>query len=261
MTGVNPWNRALVTGASSGIGRDLCRRLAKSGTDLVIVARRKDRLEDLAEELTVDVEILVADLSEPLELKKVEQRLQQDDKPVDLLINNAGIGNFGAFEDLNLEAERRVIDLNVVALHQLCYAAIKTMIVRKRGWILNVSSIVGFAPYPRSATYGGTKAFVTNFSESLQTEMAPKGIVISALCPGPVRTEFQQNAEVSIDAMPNVLVMESDEVAKIALEDLAKKKALIVPGIPMKTTRAIVKLIPAGMTRWASGFISSKRKL
>jgi len=257
--GINPWNRALVTGASSGIGRDICRRLAVGGTDLVVVARRKDRLEELAEELEVDVEVITADLGIRSEVENIARRLKAEERPVDLLVNNAGIGNFGAFTDLDLEGERKVIELNVMALHHLCYAAAEAMQERKRGWILNISSISGFASYPRSATYGATKAFVTNFSEALQNELAPNGIIVSAVCPGPVKTEFQKHADVDIQVLPGVMVMESEDVARISLESFAKKKTIIIPGIPMKATKAIIKFFPASFTRWASGFISSKR--
>ncbi len=259
--GVSPWNRALVTGASSGIGRDLCRLLANAGTDLVIAARREDRLQELKAELDskVEVEVIVTDLLDADDIEALAERISAEERPIDLLINNAGVGHFGEFTELDLEAEKDVIQVNVNALHSLCYAAAKTMQARKRGFILNVSSISGFAPYPRSATYCGSKAFVTNFSEALQSELADDGVVVSALCPGPVRTEFQVNAKVNLDVLPDVLVMESEDVARTALEDLAKKKALIVPGIPMKLTRALIKVTPAAGVRWMSNYVSSKR--
>lgn len=258
-TGINPWNRALVTGASSGIGRDMCKILSAQGTDLVIVARRQDRLEELAAQLETDVEILVADLTKQSDIEAVAKRLQDESKPVDLLINNAGLGNFGTFTDLDLDAEKTVIQVNVDALHTLCHVAANTMKERKHGWILNVSSISGFAPYPRSATYGGTKAFVLNFSEALQAELSKDGVVVSALCPGPTRTEFQSNAKVDLGVLPDFLVTESLEVAAIGLSDLAKKKAVSVPGTSMKATRLIIKLLPGSAIRKISDYISSKR--
>ena len=226
---------------------------------MVIVARREDRLKELAAGLDTEVEIIVADLENQSDIEVVARRLQDESKPVDLLINNAGLGNFGTFTELDIEAEKTVIQVNIDALHTLCHVAAKVMQERNHGWILNVSSISGFAPYPRSATYGGTKAFVTNFSEALQAELAKFGVVVSALCPGPTRTEFQKNAHVDLDVLPDFLITESLEVAAIGLADLAKKKAIIVPGASMKATRAIIKVLPGAAIRKISDYISSKR--
>lgn len=257
---VNPWNRALVTGASSGIGLEICKKLAKEGTDLVIVARREDLLEELSKELDVDVEVITADLKTKKDLDTICDRLSQDEKPIDLLVNNAGFGTYGKFVDLNIKTEQDMIKVNIIALQRLAYCAAKTMAERKRGWILNVSSIASFAPYPRCATYAATKAFVTSFSEALRSELEDSGIVVSALCPGPVKTEFQKISNINLDVMPNIAVMKPDEVAEIALNDFAKKKAIIIPGLPMKATHAIIKLAPASIIRRASAYISSQRK-
>lgn len=258
-SGINPWNRALVTGASSGIGRDMCKILSSQGTDLVVVARREDRLNELADSLNVDVEIMVADLSSQADLEKLSKRLEDESKPIDLLINNAGIQNFGSFTDLDLEKEKTVIQVNINALHTLCHVASRVMKERRHGWILNVSSITGFAPYPRSATYGGTKAFVTNFSEALQAELAPFGVIVSALCPGPTRTEIQTNATIDLNVLPDFLITESPDVAAVGLSDFAKKKPVIVPGAPMKVTRGLIKVLPGAAIRKISDYISSKR--
>ena len=182
MTGLDRWHRALVTGASSGIGEAAARLLAANGTNLVIVARNRERLESLATELgpgsgvEVEVEVLVADLADRAQLAAVAERLHSPDSPIDLLINNAGFGFVGEFVGLDPEAEQSVVDVNVVAMQRLAHAAGSAMSQRGRGGILNVSSVAGFGPSPKSATYAATKAFVTSFSEAIHLELGPHGL-------------------------------------------------------------------------------------
>ena len=250
------WNRALVTGASSGIGAAMSRILAENGTDLIVVARDQARLDALAAELQaahdVTVEVLVADLSDRDQLDVVVERLQSLSSPVDLLINNAGFGFAGDFIDLDPDRERSVVDVNVSAMHRLAHAAGTAMSARQQGGILNVSSVAGFGPSPKSATYAATKAFVTSFSEALHMELGPLGVVVSCLCPGLTRTEFQQRANFETDAIPDALWQDADVVAEAGLRGLAKGKAIVIPGAQNKMLRAALKAGPSGLIRRVS---------
>ncbi len=174
---VRRWNRALVTGASSGIGDACARVLAAEGTDLVVVARDRDRLQRLAGELgsAVDVEVLAADLADPDQLACVEERLAGDDDPVDLLVSNAGFGKTGDFVELDIDVEAQVVAVNVTAVLRLAHAAGRRMASAGSGSILNVSSVAAYLPGPGSATYAATKAFVTSFSIGLGEELIHAG--------------------------------------------------------------------------------------
>ncbi|MGB5760022.1 MAG: SDR family oxidoreductase, partial [Acidimicrobiales bacterium] len=218
---IDRWNRALITGASSGIGKAFARLLAAQGTDLVVVARDEARLTALATELEqgdgVTVEVLVADLADRSQLETVAERLQSTTSPIDLLINNAGFGFTGDFIDLDPDRETSVVDVNVSAMHRLAHAAGTAMSARQRGGIINVSSVAGFGPSPKAATYAATKAFVTSFSEALHMELGPFGVVVSCLCPGLTRTEFQQRANSPTAAVPAAFWQSADVVAAAGL--------------------------------------------
>lgn len=250
---LDQWNRALVTGASSGIGKAFANLLGRQGTDLILVARDRARLTALAEDLTaahsINVEVLVADLSDRAQLVPVIDRLRSVDSPVDLLINNAGFGFTGDFIDLDPDVETSVIDVNVSAMHRLAHAAGTAMSQRRRGGIINVSSVAGYGPSPKSATYAATKAFVTSFSEALHMELGPLGVVVSCLCPGLTRTEFQQRANFETDAIPDSLWQSADVVAEAGLRGLARGKAVVIPGAQNKILRAVLKASPAGAIR------------
>lgn len=224
------WNRALVTGASSGIGREIARQLAADGTDLVVVARDEQRLLALKSELdAVDVEVLVADLGQADQLDQVEERLAAPGRPIDLLVNNAGFGMGGPFVDNDMAIETDVVAVNVVALMRLAHSAAVAMSERGRGGILNVSSLAGELVAPNSAVYSATKAFVTSFSESIAEELHPAGVTVSCLLPGMTRTEFQQRAEFDTSGIPEMLWQDAPDVASEALEGLAAGRARIVP--------------------------------
>lgn len=251
------WHRALVTGASSGIGDAFARLLAAQGTNLVVVARNADRLASLAEELRrgtdgrdgVDVEVLPADLADRDQLQAVADRLLAEDNPIDLLINNAGFGFTGDFIDLDPEVEVSVVDVNVSAMQRLAHAAGSAMSGRGRGGILNVSSIAGFGPSPKSATYAASKAFVTSFSEAIHMELGPHGVVVTCLCPGLTRTEFQERANYDAGGIPAALWQEADTVAEAGLQGLAAGKAVVVPGGQNKLFRAVLKVTPSAVVR------------
>ncbi|MFI0409475.1 SDR family NAD(P)-dependent oxidoreductase [Actinomadura sp. 3N508] len=239
------YRTALVTGASSGIGESFARLLAGRGTDLVIVARRADRLDVLARELVeryrVAVEVLAADLTDPPQRAEVEGRLIAD--PVELLVNNAGYGAFGAFADAPLDTQLAQVELNVTALVRLTHAVLPGMVERARGGVLNVASMSGFAPSPGSATYGATKAYVASFSESLHSELAGKGVHVTALCPGFTRTD---------DEVPsNLLWLRRDDVARAGLEAVETGRALCIPGMQYKAAFPALRLVPRPLLRAA----------
>ncbi|WP_067481522.1 SDR family NAD(P)-dependent oxidoreductase [Actinomadura hibisca] len=240
------YRTALVTGASSGIGESFARLLAARGADLVIVARRAALLDGLARELVeryrVAVEVVAADLTDPAQRGEVEERLRAE--PVELLVNNAGYGAFGAFADLDLDDQLREIELNVTALMRLTHAALPGMLVRRRGGVLNVASMAGFAPSPGSATYGATKAYVAAFSESLHAEVAGRGVHVTALCPGFTRTED--------DGAANLLWLRRADVARAGLDAVSAGRALCVPGAQYKAALPALKIMPRTVLRAAA---------
>jgi short-subunit dehydrogenase len=241
------WREAVVTGASSGIGESIARSLAARGTDVVLVARRKDLLERLAEELSgrfgVRAETLAADLTVPDDLERVAERVSG----TDLLVNNAGYGAFGAFHELSMADQAKEVSLNVTALMRLTHAAAPSMVERKRGGILNVASVAAYAPSPGSAVYGATKAFVLSFTESLHAELKPSGVHVTALCPGFTRTE---------DDLPtNLMWMARDAVALAGLEAVRRGHALCVPGVQYKVLLPAMKLAPRGVLRTVSAAV------
>lgn len=247
-----PRRSALVTGASAGIGLAFAERLARDQYDLVLVARSRDRLEQIAkrlrEERGVAVEVLAADLTVSEELERVEKRIAED-PTLDLLVNNAGFGTQGRFAELDLEREEAEIRLNVIALVRLSRAALPHMLQRGRGEIVNVSSMAGFYPGPFLATYGATKAFVTSFTESLSEELRGSGIRVQALCPGFTRTEFQERASIDTSQIPGFAWMSADAVVEASLQGLARGDVIVVPGGLNKALHAGTSLVPRGLVR------------
>lgn len=247
------WRRALVTGASSGIGRAFALALAAAGSDLVLVARRADRLETLAGELrsTVggDVEVVVADLTDDDALRVVEARVADDQRPVDLLVNNAGFGTSGWFAELPVEVEVEEIRLNVVAPVRLSRAVLPAMLARGRGGIVNVSSIAGLQPLPHWATYGATKAYLTSFSEALHEEVRKHGVTVLALMPGFTRTEFQDRAGTPGVGVPGPLWMAPDDVVAAGLRALRRGQAGHVAGLRYQAVAAVSRLTPWAVSR------------
>lgn len=244
------WNRALVTGASSGIGREIARQLAAAGTDLVVVARNTDRLKALAEELSnVTVEILTVDLGSASGLAAVEERVASDTDPIDLLVNNAGFGFSGSFTDLDIEKESAVVRVNVVAVHRLCHAAAGAMKARGSGTILNISSMASYLVSADSATYTATKHFVTAFSESLQMDLKPHGVSVTVSLPGFTRTEFQDRAGVPVHGIPDALWQEASACAAESLAAAAKGRVKVVTGTVNKGGAALAKGLPSAALR------------
>jgi short-subunit dehydrogenase len=250
---------ALITGASSGIGAAFARLLAERGHDLVVVARRTDRLEQLAKELDVayrtPVEVLPADLSTADGVAVVEKRLTDDARPIDVLINNAGFGTAGAFAELDVDREDEMLRLNVVALVRLTHAALGGMLARGRGGIINVASTAGFQPIPGWASYSASKAFVARFSEAVAAETRSSGVSVTVLCPGFTRTEFQDQADFSDEMIPGFLWQTPEEVAHAALVAMDKRRVYSVPGFAYKTLEVATGLFPKTAVRKVAGIM------
>lgn len=245
-----PWATALVTGASSGIGEEMVRRLAGASVTTTVVARRADRLEALAEELD-GIEVLTADLTADDGLARVADRLRDSGRPIELLVNNAGFGSSGPFAELDPKRIDDEVRLNAGALTHLTRVAVGRMVPAGRGWVLNVSSVASFQSAPNMAVYAATKAYVTNFSEALHTELKPSGVTVTALCPGLTRTEFQEVAGgESLGArLPSQAWTSVESVAKTGLSDCAKGSVLSIPGVQYKALAAMSDVSPRWLTR------------
>ena len=234
---------ALITGASSGIGRDMARSLSRKGYELILVARREDRLAELQNELPGKAEIVSADLSDTHSCHALYERVK--DRKIDFLINNAGFGQFGAFDETDLDTELRMIDTNIRAVHILTKLFLRDFIARDSGMILNVASSAAFMPGPLMSTYYATKAYVLRLTEAIHEELRRRGskVYIGAFCPGPIETEFNQTADVQF----SLKGLSSEYAAKYALDKALRKKMVIVPGVSMKLAKFGVRLAPDGI--------------
>ena len=239
---------ALITGASAGLGVDFARQLAAKGQRLVLVARRKDRIEALAAELG-NARAVAADLSEAGAAERLMADLAAHDEHVDLLVNNAGFGLSGRFTELDGKRQRQMIDLNCGALVELAHAVLPGMIERKTGAILNVASTAAFQPGPGMAVYFATKAFVLSFSEALHEEVKRHGVVVSALCPGPTATEFGEVAGYAASRPESRLAADSASVVRAGLEGLGRGLAIVIPGLMNKTTAQAHRFLPRAAVR------------
>lgn len=249
--------RALVTGASAGLGREFATQLAGRGHDLVLVARDRARLEQLAAELTgVEVEVLVADLADREQLRVVADRVSDQGRPVDLVVNNAGFGLRRRFLSNDLVEEERAVDLMVRAVTVLSHAAGRAMRERGHGAILNVSSVAGFAVMGH---YSAIKSYVTVLSEALATELRPDGVTVTALCPGFTRTEFHDRAEMNMSRLPDALWLDAPSVVRTALDDVAAGRTLSVPSTTYKTLVGLLRVAPRGLTRRVAGELAARR--
>jgi short-subunit dehydrogenase len=243
---------ALVTGASSGIGRAFAPQLAAGGYDLVLVARRLEQLEMLAKQLgessEVRVELLPADLTRPEDLLTVEARLRRE-PVVDLLVNSAGFGTGRPFLQVAPERIEAEIRLNALATIRLVRAALPGMVSRGRGAIINVSSAMGFQGNPFFANYGATKAYLSNVTQALADEHRGTGVRFQALCPGPVRTEFGGVAGIDDGGFPAFTVLRPEQVVNASLRALAKGKEICIPGVAMRTTAWLTTRLPSRISR------------
>ena len=251
-----PFTSALVTGASSGIGEAMVEVLGEAGIPTVVVARRRDRLDELAERFE-HIEVLDADLTEPDGLAAVVARVSDTALPIDLMVNNAGFGTSGEFHELDVDRLDREVQLNVAALTRLSHAALSAMIPRGRGYLLNVSSVASFQPAPKLAVYAATKAYVTSLTESLHEEVRGTGVHVTALCPGLTRTEFQSvsNTDSYAGQYPTFAWLESREVAQAGLDDVARGKALSVPGVLYKGMVTGSSIMPRSLARRLSSLV------
>ncbi|MCU1386901.1 MAG: short-chain dehydrogenase/reductase [Ilumatobacteraceae bacterium] len=256
MATASPFRSALVTGASSGIGEAIAHQLGGSGVPTVLVARRTDRLEALAARYD-GFEVLTADLNDADDLAAVVARVQSTADPVDLLVNNAGFGTSGSFADLDPDRLHDEIGLNVQALTRLSHAALATMVPRGRGYLLNVSSMAGFQPAPKLAVYAATKAYVTNLTESLHEEARGTGVHVTALCPGLTKTEFQSvsNSGSYATKYPPFAWLPVEAVASAGLADVARGRALSVPGVIYKGMAVATDVMPRRLVRRLSALV------
>lgn len=245
---------ALVTGASAGLGVEFARQLSKRGYRLVLAARRKERLEELAKELG-KARAVAIDLSKANAAGKLMADLEANGETVDLLVNNAGFGLIGPFAELDSRREREMIDLNVGTLTDLCRAVAPAMIERKSGAILNVASTAAFQPGPRMAVYFATKAFVLSLTEALHEELKAHGIKVSCLCPGPTRTEFGDVAGFGGNRLFDWVAMSAGKVVEKGLKGLDSNRAVVVAGWINKTVAASTRLAPRPVARKIAGAI------
>ena len=255
-----PYQTALITGASAGIGQAMAHTLGDAGVACVLVARRDDRLREIAETYP-NFQVLAADLTTDEGVRAVRERILDASRPIDLVVNNAGFGTSGYFDELDPARLALAIGVNIRALTRLSHAAMRVMRDRKRGWILNVSSVAGFQAGPMLSVYSATKAYVTNFSEGLHEEAKRHGVIVTALCPGLTRTEFQSvsNTTEFQSNFPAFAWCTPEMVAKVGLEDCAKGRALSVPGGIYKGLVVGSGLLPRGVKRWVYSTAMKRR--
>ena len=233
--------KALVTGASSGIGRDLAKELSKRGYDIILVARNEEKLNEVASEIKTKVEVIPMDISVVDNCKKLYSMVED----VDILVNNAGFGVFGKFINTDLDREVKLIDTNVTAVHVLTKLFLKNMVERDKGYILNVSSIAGHLPGPLMAAYYSSKHYVYILSESINEELKKNNskVRVGTLNPGPVRTNFNKVANVKFDLKS----LSSNYVARYTVDKMLKGKTDITPGISIKLLRFVAKISPTNL--------------
>ena len=245
--------RALITGASSGIGAEFATQLADRGVQLVLVARRRERLEELAATVAdVGVEVLPADLTDPSQRAQVEARLESDDAPIDLLVNNAGFGAYGPFAGIPIERHTELVELNVLALTRLARAALPGLLERNVGGIINVASTAALQPDPYGAAYGASKAYVRSLSEALYEEVRDSAVHVMALCPGVTSTGFQDAAGIDEEDVPLGVTMPCAPVVTAGLQDFARRRPVSVPGVLNRLGALGAEFGPSAVSRRAS---------
>jgi short-subunit dehydrogenase len=255
---------ALITGASSGIGLELARLFARDGYDLVLVARRADRLEALGRELAgrhgIRSRAIGADLAAPEAPEKIVAATEEVGLAIDVLVNNAGFGTSGPFATTDLRTELELLQVNVVALTHLTKLLLPGMLARRRGAILNVASTAAFQPGPFMAVYYGSKAYVLSFSEALAEELAGSGVTVTTLCPGPVRTEFQARAGMAESRLFALapLVLDAAAVARAGYAGLRGGKRLVIPGLGNRLLVQSQRIAPRRLVTKIAGFLQQR---
>jgi short-subunit dehydrogenase len=246
---------ALVTGASGGIGAEIARELARRGHGVVLVARRKERLESLAEELQdqygVRAETIAADLAKPASRSRIQGRLTELGLDLEILVNNAGFATGGAFHEADPARELEQVQVLVEAVVVLTSTFLPPMVSRGQGAILNVASTAAMQPLPYAAGYSAAKAYVLTFSEAIHQEVADHGVTVTALCPGPVDTEFWEIADwevagrrTSESALPSLAMISAKDAAHAGVDGLASGKRVVIPGLPMQAAMLATRYIP-----------------
>jgi short-subunit dehydrogenase len=250
---------ALITGASAGIGREFARQLASRARTLVLIARREQRLNELRDELRncnahLNVHAHVVDLCDKRQIDNLIARLERDKINIDLLINNAGLGDYGSFATSDPQRNDRILEVNIVAPTLLTRGLLPQMIARRRGAILNVSSSAGFLPIPGMTVYAASKAYANSFSEALRAELRGTGVTVAALCPGPVHTEFGDVAKRpggQPERGPEFVYVSVEKTARDALAAVEADRPLVVPGLAMKLGMFLVRITPMSILRLA----------
>ena len=247
-TGGTGTGRTLITGSSVGIGAALADVFAAHGHDLILVARDREKLQRRAAELEQKFQVKVAwfteDLAEPGGPARLHRTVSAEGLEVEHLVNNAGVGLYGKFVSTDLDAELKMIQLNVTSVVELTKRFLPFMVQRQRGRVLNVASTAAFVPGPWMSVYYATKAFVLSFSEAIDYELRPKGITVTALCPGPTESEFKARAGSERSRLFEALVMDASTVARAGYDGMMQGKAVVIPGLRNKLIPVAARLVP-----------------
>lgn len=248
--------KALITGASSGLGADMARILSDMGCDLILVARRKTKLEKLQKELKTNVEIEIMDISSTFNCMKLYDKYKKED--IDIVINNAGFGVYGEFVNTNIDKELDMIDINIKTVHTLTKLFLNDFKKKDKGYILNVASSAAFMPGPLMASYYASKAYVFNLTQAISEELrsSDSNVYIGVLCPGPVDTEFNKVAKCSF----SIKGMDSYDVSKYAIKKMFKRKKIIIPGLKMKLGVFALRFLPRNLILKISYKIQNGKK-
>ncbi len=251
---------AVITGASSGIGRELALQLAHDAATLVLIARREERLNDIEREVSLinpDLKVVtcIADLSDPDQVQQLISALKEQNLPVNLLINNAGLGDFGHFAESSWDRCNAMLEVNMKALTRLTHAMLPEMVERGEGCVLNVSSTASYVPIPKMSVYAATKAYVTSFGEAVRAELDGTGVSVVTLCPGPVETEFHSVARRAEDGnyfqSPDWFRVPVGQVAAESLEAVVKDRPRVIPGLAVCVVISALSLVPIFLLRGA----------
>lgn len=245
----------LITGASTGIGNELAKLFAHDKYSLVLVARNEQKLQEVADELKESYNtsslIITKDLSVPLAAQEIFHELKQKEISIDVLVNNAGVGVYGNFSETDLEKEIKMIDLNISSLIKMTKLFLPQMEIKRHGKILNVASLAGFMPGPGMSVYYASKAFVLSFSESLSEELKDSGITVTALCPGPTKTQFEKNADFTFSHAMHL--MDAQKVARIGYRALMRGRAVVIPGLRNNLFPFLIRFSPRKLVRYIVG--------